>query len=116
MDDHAAQAYSFAQETVKQVVALSTGIIAVTVALLGSLKSAAPHGTLWILHVAWVSGAVSAICGVLVLMMLTGDMGQRTLPGARAIYRQPIAMLYLVEFAAFIVAVGFTTAFGFAVA
>ena len=116
MDDHAGAAYSFAQETVKQVVALSTGLIAITVALLGGLKSTAPHGALSYLHVVWISAGVSAVCGVIVLMMLTGDMGQSTAPDANAIYSGRITFIFVVAFVAFLVALGFTVGFGFAVA
>jgi hypothetical protein len=111
-NDHAEAAFAFAQDTTKQVVTLSTGLIAITVAFLGDIEKTASPGALTWLHDAWITAGLSAGFGVLTLMMLTGHMGGDNPPEAKAIYSWPIRLCYGLEFLAFGLALFCTIKFG----
>lgn len=112
MADQMNDAFSFAQDTSKQVLVLATGIITITVALLGSLKKVAPPGALTNIHWAWILDGVSVLAGVLTLMALTGHLSRNPKPPTEAIYAANVRILYLAQFASFIAALVFTVAFG----
>jgi hypothetical protein len=112
MSSPAEQAFSFAQETSKQVLTLSTAIIGITVALLGSLKEGASPHSLTYLHDAWICAGLSVLFGVVTLMALTGHLGRDTKPAADMIYSGNVRWAYGLQFLTFLVALGFTIAFG----
>jgi hypothetical protein len=112
MSDHATAAFAFAQDTTKQVVTLATGLIAITVTFLGDIKKTSSPGDLSWLHDAWITAGISAIMGVLTLMILTGHLGGSNPPTAKKIYTLPIAVAYSIEFLAFAFALLFTIEFG----
>ncbi len=112
MSDHDAQAFSFAQETSKQIITLATGLIAITVALLGQLKTIAHGDALSYLHIAWTCAGISVLFGMGTLMALTGHLGQGTELRASAIYSKNVQVTASLQVAAFLGALGFTVAFG----
>ena len=115
MSDHGTQAFTFAQETSKQIITLATGLIGVTVALLGQLKTVAHGQGLCLLHFAWLCAGASVLFGVGTLMTLTGHLGQTSEPEAGAIYSSNVRLMASVQVLAFLGALGSTIAFGISV-
>jgi hypothetical protein len=72
LTSRAEKAFSFAQETTKQQITLSTGVMALTLTF---LKDAAEKGaSRTALEVSWVLFVVSILAGVKTLMCLTGNL------------------------------------------
>ena len=111
--DEVHKAFDFALETSKQVSLLATGIITVTVAFLGDLKKAFPGAAFCDLHVAWIFDAFSVLFGVLTMMALTGHIGSGK-PTVESIYASNVRVLFALQLLTFLVALGFTVAFGIA--
>jgi hypothetical protein len=114
MDTRTEQAFSSAQEASKQVLTLATGLIAITVALLGNLKSAVQSSALVYLHSAWICAGVSVLFGIVTLMLLTGQLGRGEQFAPEAIYSRPIMVAFLGQFGLFVAALGLTITFGVA--
>ncbi len=78
--DPVEKSFDFAQETVKQLIALSTGVVALTVTfsedVLGD-KAAEVADTL---TRSWIAFLVSIVFGVWSLMALTGSLGAKDSP------------------------------------
>src|SRR5205823_6502566 len=71
------KAFSFAQELVKQVITLSSGIITISITFNKDFVGAnAPHGAKNLLAVSWIFFILSVICGVWTLMALTGSLSR----------------------------------------
>ena len=95
MSNPAEQAFSFAQETSKQVLTLATAIVAITVALLGNLKTVTTPHALTYLHDAWIFAGISVFFGVATLMALTGHLGRSKEPvKPEAIYSGNVRWCY----------------------
>ena len=114
MDDPAGQAFTAASEATKQVIAVATGIVAITVAFLQNLKQVAPDN-LHLLHVAWISAGVSVFFGVWTLLILTGKVAHRdSVPKRSDIYSGGVRFTAGVMIVSFLVSLGYTIAFGLA--
>jgi hypothetical protein len=112
MDGRTEQAFSSAQEASKQVLTLATGLVAITVAFLNNLKSAVSSSALVYLHLAWICAGVSVLCGIVTLMLLTGQLGRGEKFAPEAIYSRPIAWAFLGQFGLFIAGLALTIACG----
>jgi hypothetical protein len=107
--DREEKAFEFAQETIKQILTLSTGIIALTVTF---LKDVLPKGTdTSLLEWAWGTYLGSILFGLIALMTLTGTLGDSSgdinRGGVRAVAGAQIVL--------FFVALLLTILFGFKV-
>jgi hypothetical protein len=107
-DDDRGKAFDFAQETTKQLLTLSTGVIALTITFLKDVASEAPAGARDFLHVGWALFFVSIIAGVGVLMTLTGNLASAT----TTVYTTNIRIFAAVQVLAFLAAVLCTLVFG----
>ena len=76
MEEHTTLAFTFAADLAKQVMTLSTGVIALTIAFLKDLKLRAPSGAIRWLRWSWFLYIISLIAGVWTLMGLTGQLEQ----------------------------------------
>jgi hypothetical protein len=120
MSSETDNAFSFAQDTSKQLLALATGIITITVALLGDIKARFPSAAFAELHVAWILDATSVAFGILTLMALTDRTAQGTPLSRSAItarssdslYEWSVRFLFLSQLLTFLAALCFTIAFG----
>ena len=81
------KAFEFAQEAAKQLITLSTPIIALTVTFLTDVVEAAPTSSARILQAAWVAYFLSIVAGVFVLLNLAGNLER---PGENATPSQSI--------------------------
>lgn len=76
MDKNTEKAFDFAQDVTKQLIALATGVIALTITFLTDVAKTAPSGAEIFLQAAWVMYLVSIAFGVLTLMALTGQLAR----------------------------------------
>lgn len=119
MSDHTDLAFSAARDTSKQVLVLATGIITITVAVLGNVKAKLPSAAFTDLHVAWILDAASVLFGVGTLMALTARMAEKTSLSTSANehlsgphYAWIVRVTFVLQLLTFLVALFFTIAFG----
>jgi hypothetical protein len=76
MDDRTKKSFDFASDLTKQVITLSSGIIAFTVTFNRDFvkPESTPKTAIWVLTFAWMSYLISIIAGVVTLMGLTGQL------------------------------------------
>ena len=114
--DYVEKSLDFAQDSVKQLIALPTAIVTITVTFATDLVGV--DGSLVILKWAWVAFVVSVIGGVVSLLAMTGSLGraQRTdeSGGSPDIYSGTTRTGALVQVLAFVVAIGLVVWFGIA--
>lgn len=80
MEEQSQKAFDFAAETVKQLIGLSTGIIALTITFSNDLLEAVPAVAKSLLMWGWLSYLASVLFGVWTLMALTGSLEPGTAP------------------------------------
>ncbi|MGH7696780.1 MAG: hypothetical protein ACRENH_17455 [Gemmatimonadaceae bacterium] len=74
MDERMQKAFDFAQESTKQFIALSTGIIAVSITFSKDFVSTVDGSAKVLAVVSWGFFLFSVFCGLWVLMALTGTL------------------------------------------
>jgi len=114
MDKTIEKAFDFAQEATKQLIALATGVIALTITFLTDVVKTAPAGSVGYLHAAWVFYLVSIVFGIATLLMLTGNLerpGEGKIP---SIYSGNVVVPSIIQILTFCAAVALTLTFGFA--
>lgn len=74
MDPQTSKAFDFASELVKQLLTLSTGIIALTITFLKDVIEKAPTNLKWCIALAWIFYFISIAFGLLTMMALTGSL------------------------------------------
>jgi len=107
------KAFDFAQEATKQLIALATGVIALTVTFLTNVVKTAPAGSVGFLQASWVLFLLSIVFGVATLLMLAGNLerpGEGKMP---SIYRGNIVVPSILQILTFCSAVACVLAFGF---
>jgi hypothetical protein len=119
MKDRFDKAFDFAQDTTKQIVTLSSGIIAITLTFLnGKLKNYPSTTRTW-LEVGWVLYLASILLGVVTLMALSGNLERpgtnKTTNAANdpSIYRGNIRGPSVLQVLFFLAATVCTLVFGF---
>jgi len=110
METRLQKAFDFAQEATKQLIGLSTGIIALTITFLGDV---ADSGSVAFLQAAWVLYLVSVILGILTLLTLAGNLERPTDGDNPTIYGTNIRTLAIGQVLSFAAALGLTLIFGF---
>lgn len=111
LDPAIEKAFDFAQEATKQLIALATGVIALTITFLTDVLKT--EGSAGFLQTAWVLYLVSIVFGVLTLLMLTGNLERPGEGRTPSIYRGNIAFCSGGQVLTFCLAVVFTLVFGF---
>lgn len=109
IDNGTENAFSFAQEVTKQLITLSTAIIALTITFLKDIVGDAPASADKFVEIAWVLYIVSVFFGILALMSLTSSLTSAT-PSVWATDTRIVSALQIL---CFVAALGFTVAFGF---
>src|SRR5438128_9202307 len=75
MDERSKKAFDFASDATKQLISLSTGIIAVTITFSKDIVAASVSaGGKRVLMTAWVVYLISILCGIITLLNLTGNL------------------------------------------
>ena len=83
LDEATKKAFDFASETTKQVLALSTGIIALTITFSKDFVHGLSPGATTFLVWAWLAYFLSILFGIVTLMALTGTLQPKQEQGAR---------------------------------
>jgi hypothetical protein len=94
MDERQKKAFDFAADLAKQLITLSTGLIALTITfwkdIVGGQHVTTPSWAYW----SWYALVLSALCGVWVLMALTGELqpttsssGKPSIRGTKSCFR-----------------------------
>ena len=78
MDEPLKKAFDFAADLAKQLITLATGIITITITFAKDFlpREATPDAKRWAMC-AWCAFLISIVCGVWMLMALTGTLDQK---------------------------------------
>ena len=90
LDPQVVKSFDALADLVKQVITLSTGVIALTLSFLKDVVRSVPPRTGWLLRASWLLHGFSATCGVLAFMAIVGSLG--TAAANEGIYRAGIAL------------------------
>jgi hypothetical protein len=74
MDDKTSKAFDFAQESVKQLITLATGVIALGITFAKDFVSAVPAGARSLALWSWGAFLLSVLFGLWALLALTGTL------------------------------------------
>lgn len=74
MDEQVKKSFDFASDLTKQLLTLSTGIIALTITFLKDVVGDAPTSLKWCIALAWVFYFFSIAFGLWTMMALTGSL------------------------------------------
>ena len=74
VDPRVDKAFEFAKDSTKQLITLSTGIVALTITFAKDILGGVPAGPRRLLFAAWVVYLISIICGRWTLLALTGSL------------------------------------------
>jgi hypothetical protein len=107
MGDVGESELSLAKNSVNQVLALSSGILGLSLTLVTG-SSSPHHRHLWLLQAAWVLFGVSLIAGVVTLSAITGVVGAGGTSTRPLLLRIP----WLTELCAFVIGLALFTVFG----
>ena len=72
--ENSKEAFGFAQDTTKQVISLSTGILTISITFYKSISAIPSPGIGWCLALSWVLYLFSILFGVWTLLALTGSL------------------------------------------
>jgi hypothetical protein len=110
--DRAQKAFEFASDASKQMVALSTGIITLTVSLLKDVVGNAGGAGKW-LQLAWVFHGLTVVFGLWFLLAITGSLGSSKVSDADlSIYGSNIKVPMFLQIISFLTGLIFTIVFG----
>jgi hypothetical protein len=110
--DRTEKSFEFASDASKQMITLSTGIIALSVTLLKDVLND-PAARTWTLEWAWLAFGVSVFFGVWFLLALTGSLGSRGIKDEQlSIYGSNATLPMFGQLITFLVGLGLTIAFG----
>lgn len=115
MDDQSQRAFEFAQDTVKQVIALSTGIMALTITFQKDFIHSSSNIAGPFIMLSWIFFLISVSFGLWTLCALTGRLGSEGTSECTAgspIYDKAITNPAMLQLACFFVGLVCTVLFG----
>lgn len=111
MDDRQSKAFDFAQETTKQLVGLSTGLIALTITFGKDFLTEVPAPARAWAIASWAAFLAAVLFGVVTLMALSGSLDHRRGPEKPSIYDRNIVVPATLQVLSFLLGLGFLVAF-----
>lgn len=105
MDEQTKYAFSSASDTSKQLITLSTALLALQLTFVKDITPPPFKMPVWLLEASWVCLFISVIAGVVTLMALTGSTAQQNPPNASAIYCSNIKIPTLVQVFSFLLGI-----------
>jgi len=114
MDEQRRKAFDFASEATKQLIALATGVIALTITFADDLLVGVPAGATKLLMGAWIVDLVSVACGVWTLLSLTGELEPKTQVAGQtpSIRDANVTVPSILQIVCFVLASAMVVAFG----
>jgi hypothetical protein len=114
MDDRIQKAFDFASDSTKQLITLSTGVLALTITFNNDIVGGDPGQASLILFGAWFLYLVSIIFGIWTLLALTGNLEptgthENTAPSIRT---GNVTLPSILQISAFLLATLATVIFG----
>lgn len=95
-------AFEYASDTTKQLMALATGVIALTVTFSKDFIGTVPEELKWYVNGVWALLLISVFFGQICLMTLTGIMGSNKKPApALNIYNKTLKVTSILQFLTF---------------
>lgn len=120
LDGRTEKAFVFASDLAKQLLTLATGILTVTITFGDKLVGQVTGWPRWLLGIAWAVYLVSLLCGIWMLMALTGSLAPITKPGEPSteptITGTNVRLPATLQIFSFLAATLFVVVFGLAVA
>jgi hypothetical protein len=104
--------FDYAQDVTKQLITLSTGVVTVTVAFVGTIAPDAPSSGRVALYIAWGLFGLTILAGVATLLNLTGRVGSADKDGSKGIDDLGIRFFAIAQIALFVLAMVGTIYFG----
>lgn len=101
-DDRLKKSFDFAQDAIKQQITLATVILTFTITFLKDIATDAGEPARIAMTVAWVLLVVSAVFGLLALLVMTGTLATASLDPS--INRRETRILALLQLGAFAIA------------
>ena len=112
MEEQRKLAFDFARDTTKQLITLSTVIIAFTVTFAKDFLGTPDCFGRNLVVVSWVSFLVSVIFGVWALLALTGTLEPEEVEGGASIRGKNVTIPSILQIISFLIGLGFTVWFG----
>jgi hypothetical protein len=110
LDPQALKAFDAVADLVKQLIALSTGVIALTITFLSTVVNSAPANASRYLKMAWVLYCLNVLFGVMAMMAIAGTLGSDS--ATKNIYQPNISVWVGLQVFAFMCGTGLVIAFG----
>jgi hypothetical protein len=111
MDQRIEKAFEFAHETTRQLITLSTAVIALTITFATDIAGEGSANAIGFLYVAWLGYVVSILSGIIAMLGLTGNL-ERAQQGTPSIYSRNIAVPSAIQVVAFVVATLLSVIYG----
>lgn len=110
--DRTEKAFDFAQETTKQVITLSTGIVALSVTFLKDVFGGSQtEFQVGLLITAWIAYLISIAAGIATLLSLTGSLGSSK-EDSPSIFGRTIQLMAITQLLLFVGATGLIVWYG----
>jgi hypothetical protein len=112
MDDQTKAAFAGASECSKQIITLSTGLLALEITFAKSLLTTVSGAGKWLLGSSWILFLLAVMTGVWTLLALTGSLSAATSPTQRTIMDSNIRIPAIIQILLFLSGLALTVAFG----
>jgi hypothetical protein len=104
--------FDYVQDATKQLLALSTGVVTITVSFLKDIVTQAPPDARTVLYIGWGLFALSIFGGVATLFNLAGHVGRAAEPDSDGIYVYGIRIFSAIQLVSFALALFAVVYFG----
>lgn len=112
MDNKTEKAFDFAQESVKQLIGLATGLIALSITFSKDFVTTVPAGARTVALCSWAAFLASVLCGLWALLALTGTLeADASVPVS--IRGKNVTIPATLQIGLFVVGLSLTVCFGF---
>ena len=112
MDDQTKAAFASAADSSKQIITLSTGLLALEITFAKNLLNAVGHHGRWLLGSSWVLLLLSVVAGVWTMLALTGSLSTSEAVTSRTIMGTNVRIPASLQVGLFLLGLALTVAFG----
>ncbi|MCU7247248.1 hypothetical protein [Pseudomonas koreensis] len=112
MDEQTTQAFSYTSDALKQMMTLSTGVLALEVTLLKDIIQSLPHIAYIALGTSWVCFLLALLLGVVGMLAVTGSLSKDSKLSPASIYGSNIRIPALFQVIFFGLGMTLTVVFG----